>query len=423
VIPTLHLHGVLSPIDYNSSNQFPGFGKKTLEDPSKTTAQAGEFTVHSRQNTTSVSTPQATIFKISDQFSNQSTVDKANESMKALLLTEVKKLQVVDLPEPSCGPEDIVVRVQACGICGSDIHGFDGSSGRRIPPLVMGHEAAGIVTEIGENVRGLAVGDRVTFDSTVSCGSCHYCRKGSINLCENRQVLGVSCNEFRRQGAFAELVTVPQNIAYPIPDSLPFEHAAMIEAVSIAVHATNRTPRSIGGSVVVVGAGMIGLLCIQTLKIAGFSKIIAVDLEDEKLQLAKTLGATHTVNARTEDPVNAVLNWTNQRGADAAMEVVGANKPVSTCFQVVRRGGSVTLVGNLTPSVELPLQTVVTRELSIYGSCASNGEIPQCIELLASGAIQVAPLITATTDLENTPNWFDRLYAGEKGAMKVIVTP
>ena len=343
--------------------------------------------------------------------------------MKALLLTEVKKLQVVEMPDPTCGPGDLLVRVKACGICGSDIHGFDGSSGRRIPPLVMGHEAAGIVQAVGQNVRGFRVGDRVTFDSTVSCGSCHYCRKGSINLCENRQVLGVSCNEFRRQGAFAELVTVPQNIAYPIPDSLPFEHAAMIEAVSIAVHATNRTPRSIGGAVVVVGAGMIGLLCIQTLKIAGFSKIIAVDLEDEKLQLAKTLGATHTVNARTEDPVNAVLNWTNQRGADAAMEVVGANKPVSTCFQVVRRGGSVTLVGNLTPSVELPLQTVVTRELSIYGSCASNGEIPQCIELLASGAIQVAPLITATTDLENTPNWFDRLYAGEKGAMKVIVTP
>ena len=343
--------------------------------------------------------------------------------MKALLLTEVKKLQVVEMPDPTCGPGDLLVRVKACGICGSDIHGFDGSSGRRIPPLVMGHEAAGIVQAVGQDVRGFRVGDRVTFDSTVSCGSCHYCRKGSINLCENRQVLGVSCNEFRRQGAFAELVTVPQNIAYPIPDSLPFEHAAMIEAVSIAVHATNRTPRSIGGSVVVVGAGMIGLLCIQTLKIAGFSKIIAVDLEDEKLQLAKTLGATHTVNARTEDPVNAVLNWTNHRGADAAMEVVGANKPVSTCFQVVRRGGSVTLVGNLTPSVELPLQTVVTRELSIYGSCASNGEIPQCIELLASGALQVAPLITATTDLENTPNWFDRLYAGEKGAMKVIVKP
>jgi L-iditol 2-dehydrogenase len=168
---------------------------------------------------------------------------------------------------------------------------------------------------------------------------------------------------------------------------------------------------------------MIGLLCIQTLKLSGFSKVIAVDLEDEKLELAKKLGATHTVNARTADPVAAILGWTDGRGADAAMEVVGANKPVQTCFQVVRRGGSVTLVGNLTPVVELPLQTIVTRELSVYGSCASNGEIPQCIELLASGAIQVAPLITAMTTLEETASWFDRLYAGEKGAMKVIVRP
>lgn len=343
--------------------------------------------------------------------------------MKALLLSEVKKLEVVDLPEPSIGPEDLLVSVRACGICGSDIHGFDGSSGRRIPPLVMGHEAAGVVAAVGANVTRFRIGDRVTFDSTVSCGSCHFCRAGSINLCENRQVLGVSCNEFRRQGAFAERVTVPQNIAYAIPDNLPFEHAAMIEAVSIAVHATNRTPRALGGSVVVVGSGMIGLLCIQTLKLAGFSKIIAIDLEDEKLALAKQLGATHTINARTSDPVSQVMTWTSGRGADAAMEVVGANKPVQTCFQVVRRGGSVTLVGNLTPTVDLPLQTIVTRELSVYGSCASNGEIPQCIEMLASGAIRVEPLITALASLEEAPSWFDRLYAGEKGAMKVIVRP
>ncbi len=343
--------------------------------------------------------------------------------MKALLLSEVKKLEVVDLPEPSYGPEDLLVSVRACGICGSDVHGFDGSSGRRIPPLVMGHEAAGVVTAVGSEVSRFQVGDRVTFDSTVSCGRCHFCRAGSINLCENRQVLGVSCNEFRRQGAFAQRVTVPQNIAYKIPDNLRFEHAAMIEAVSIAVHATNRTPHSLGGSVVVVGSGMIGLLCIQTLRLAGFAKVIAVDLEDEKLALAKELGATHTINARSDDPVSRVLDWTNGRGADAAMEVVGANKPVQTCFQVVRRGGSVTLVGNLTPTVDLPLQTIVTRELSVFGSCASNGEIPQCIELLSSGAIRVEPLITAVATLEETPRWFDRLYAGEKGAMKVIVQP
>lgn len=343
--------------------------------------------------------------------------------MKALLLQEYKKLIVADLPEPECGPEDLKVQVKACGICGSDVHGFDGSSGRRIPPLVMGHEAAGIVTEVGPQVTQFAIGDRVTFDSTVSCGKCHFCKAGSINLCENRQVLGVSCNEFRRQGAFAQYVTVPQRIAYKIPDNLPFEHAAMIEAVSIAVHATNRTPKHLGGSVVVVGAGMIGLLCIQTLKYAGFSKVIAVDLEEEKLELAKTLGATHSINARNNDVVAKVMELTNGRGADASMEVVGAKPTVNTCFQVVRRGGSVTLVGNLAPTVELPLQTVVTREISVYGSCASNGEIPQCIELLSSGAIKVQPLITATARLDETANWFDRLYAGEKGAMKVIVQP
>ncbi len=343
--------------------------------------------------------------------------------MKALLLREYKQLEVVEMPKPEYGPEELLVSVRACGICGSDIHGFDGSSGRRIPPLVMGHEAAGVVEAVGDFVRSFSVGDRVTFDSTVSCGRCQSCRAGSINLCENRQVLGVSCNEFRRQGAFAQYVCVPQNIVYKIPDSLPFEHAAMIEAVSIAVHATNRTPRSLGGSVVVVGSGMIGLLCIQTLRIAGFGKVIAIDLEEEKLALARKLGATHSINGRAENLIQQVLEWTGGRGADAAVEVVGANAPVQTCFQVVRRGGSVTLVGNLTPKVELPLQTVVTKELSVFGSCASNGEIPQCIELLASGAIQVEPLITATSSLEDAGRWFDRLYAGERGAMKVIVKP
>ena len=343
--------------------------------------------------------------------------------MKALLLQEYKQLAVVEMPQPKYQANELLVQVKACGICGSDIHGYDGSSGRRIPPLVMGHEAAGVVVGVGGEVQGFAVGDRVTFDSTVSCGQCAYCRAGSINLCDNRQVLGVSCNEFRRQGAFAEFVNVPQHIAYKIPDSLSFEHAAMIEAVSIAVHATNRTPKHLGGSVVVVGAGMIGLLCVQTLKLAGFAKVIAIDLEDEKLELAKKLGATHTINARTEDAVAKVLEITGGRGADASMEVVGAKAPVNTCFQVVRRGGSVTLVGNLSPVVELPLQIVVTRELSVYGSCASNGEIPQCIELLTTGAIQVQPLITATASLEEAAEWFGRLYQGEKGAMKVIVTP
>ena len=153
--------------------------------------------------------------------------------MKALVLKEYKHMELSDVPEPQVGAEDVLVRVHACGICGSDIHGYDGSTGRRIPPLVMGHEAAGVIEKVGAAVSGFAVGDRVTFDSTISCGRCHFCRRGEINLCDNRRVLGVSCGDYRQNGAFAELVSVPQNIVYKLPDELSFESAALIEAVSI----------------------------------------------------------------------------------------------------------------------------------------------------------------------------------------------
>lgn len=343
--------------------------------------------------------------------------------MKAMLLTEYQKLEIVDLPKPEISANDLLVQVKACGICGSDIHGWDGSTGRRKPPLVMGHEAAGIVTAVGANVRGFAEGDRVTFDSTVSCGECFYCRKGSINLCENRQVLGVSCDEFRRNGAFAEYVVVPSRIAYQLPDNLPFEHAALIEAVSIAVHAANRTPVTLGDTAVVVGSGMIGLLVVQTIRLSGCSRVIAVDLEDNKLELAKQFGADVGLNPKKCDVIQEVMKLTGGRGADAAIEVVGASATVNTAIDVTRRGGSICLVGNLSPKVEMPLQKLVTRELSVYGSCASNGEIPQCIDLLSRGAIQVQPLITALAKLDDGPAWFKRLYEGEPGAMKVVLQP
>ncbi|MFG0294434.1 MAG: galactitol-1-phosphate 5-dehydrogenase [Maioricimonas sp. JB045] len=343
--------------------------------------------------------------------------------MKALLLTEYKHLEVTDFAEPDVSPNDVLVQVRACGICGSDIHGYDGSSGRRIPPLVMGHEAAGVVTAVGENVTGFQPGDHVTFDSTVSCGECFFCRRGDINLCDNRMVLGVSCGEYRRHGAFAEYVSVPQHICYRLPESLPFEHAAMIEAVSVAVHAANRKPVSLGDTAVVVGSGMIGLLVIQAIRLAGCSQVIAVDLYPARLEKAKTLGADVGLKADEVNVPEEVRKLTGGRGADVVLEVVGATPTIQTAIESCRKGGSVTLVGNLAPKVEMPLQSIVTRELSVYGSCASSGEYPACIELLEKGAIQVEPLITAKASLEEGPEWFARLYDGEAGAMKVIIDP
>jgi L-iditol 2-dehydrogenase len=343
--------------------------------------------------------------------------------MKALLLTEYKSLTLTEMAEPEIGLDEILIRVRACGICGSDIHGYDGSTGRRVPPLVMGHEAAGIVEAVGAAVEGFAVGDRVTFDSTVYCGQCFFCRRGDVNLCDRRQVLGVSTGEYRRHGAFAEFVAVPARICYKLPENLAFEHAAMIEAVSVAVHAVNLTPVALGDTAVVVGAGMIGLLVVQALKKAGCGRIIAVDLEDHKLQLAQRLGATDGLNPAQTDVAAQVAEWTGGRGADLAVEVVGATAPIKTAVASVRKGGTVTLVGNLAPQVELPLQSVVTRQIRLQGSCASAGEYPACIDLLARGDIQVEPIISAKAPLAEGADWFRRLYNREGSWMKVILQP
>ncbi|MEQ8847986.1 galactitol-1-phosphate 5-dehydrogenase [Botrimarina sp.] len=346
--------------------------------------------------------------------------------MKALLLTAERTLELTDVPAPECGPEDVLVRVRACGVCGSDVHGYDGSSGRRRPPLVMGHEAAGVVEWVGERVgeraSGIVIGDRVTFDSTVWCGRCGPCRAGRVNLCDERRVLGVSCEEYRRHGAFAELVAVPERIVYRLPDRLSFEHAAMVEAVSVAVHAVGRTPIRLGDTVVVIGAGMIGLLILQAARLAGAGRVVVVDLAHDRLELARRLGADEVVQPG-EDGAAAILEAVGPQGADVVFEAVGVAPTVSAVIHAARKGGSVTLVGNVTATVDLPLQAVVTRELTLIGSCASAGEYPACLELLAAGKINVEPLISATPPLAEGAEWFDRLYRGEAGLLKVILRP
>lgn len=343
--------------------------------------------------------------------------------MKALVLEDYKKLQVRSVPDPEIAPDEALIRVHACGICGSDVHGFDGSSGRRIPPVVMGHEASGVIARVGAEVQDFAVGDRVTFDSMISCGRCFFCRRGQANLCDDRRVLGVSCDEYRRDGAFAEYVNVPARIIYPVPDAVSFEQAAMVEPVSVAVHAVNLTEVRLADVAVVVGAGMIGLLTVQALRAAGCGRIISVDLEDDRLALAGKLGADETLNSGSTDVPTAVREMTEGRGADVVLEAVGATPTVRMSVDSVRKGGTVTLIGNIARDVELPLQSVVTREVRLQGSCASSNDYPSCLELMSRGAIRVDPMISATVPLEQGAEMFDRLYGREANLTKVILNP
>jgi len=343
--------------------------------------------------------------------------------MKALVLSEYNQLEVKDLPNPIPGPDEILIQVSACGICGSDVHGFDGSTGRRIPPIVMGHEAAGIVAGVGSDVDTFKPGDRVTFDSTVYCGQCEYCLKGAVNLCNQRQVIGVSCTEFRREGAFAEFLTVPARIAYRLPDSFSFAEAAMLEAVSVALHGVAVSQMKAGDTVLVIGAGMIGLLLLQAARVAGCSRVFISDVDATRLALAAQLGADRTILASGTPLIEEILRQTGREGVDVVLEAVGREETIVSAIDCARKGGTVTLIGNISPQIMLPLQKVVSRQIRLQGSCASAGEYPQAIELIASGKIKVDSLITAIAPLSDGRSWFERLHAREPNLMKIVLDP
>ena len=327
------------------------------------------------------------------------------------------------MPIPEFKSNEVLVRVKACGICGSDVHGMDGSSGRRIPPLIMGHEAAGIIEEIGEEVSKFDVGDRVTFDSTVYMLDDWYTLQGRYNLSDNRKVLGVSPAEYRRHGAFAEYVAVPEHIMYKLPDKVSFEQAAMVEPVAVAMHAINLTPLKMRDTVLVVGTGMIGLFLVQLLKASNAGKVIAVDLDDQKLDMAQKFGADLTINAKDTRILEKILDETFGRGVDVAFEAVGIDATINNAIENVRKGGIVTVVGNLSASVDFPLQSVVTREIRIQGSCAIVGEYPQVLDMMEKGLVDVDSLLSATAPLKEGADWFKRLYDKEPGLNKVILQP
>ena len=343
--------------------------------------------------------------------------------MQALLLSEYYSLEVRDLPKPVPGADELLIQVAACGICGSDVHGYDGSSGRRIPPIVMGHEAAGTVTAVGAQVTGFAAGDRVTFDSTIFCGKCAFCRQGDVNLCNDRQVIGVSCGEYRRYGAFAEFVTVPERVAYKLPDELGFAEAAMLEAVSVALHGVAVSEFKGGETVLVIGAGMIGLLLLQAARVAGAAKVFVSDVDATRLKLAKDLGSDATLLATGAELIAEMLRETEGRGVDIVLEAVGREETIATGIDCVRKGGTVTLVGNISPQIALPLQKVVSRQIRLQGSCASAGEYPQAMQFIANGKIKVSSLITAVAPLADGPEWFERLHAREPNLMKIVLDP
>jgi threonine dehydrogenase-like Zn-dependent dehydrogenase len=343
--------------------------------------------------------------------------------MKALVHTAPYKFEFTDVPMPQVGNDEVLVKIKAVGICGSDVHGSTGKTGRRVPPIIMGHEASGIVEALGKHARGLAVGDRITFDSTVYCNQCPVCRQGRMNLCQDRKELGISIPGFRWDGCMAECVVVPWWLAYKLPETVSFEEAALVEPASVGMHAARITPIDVNDLVAVIGAGPIGLFAIQATKVRGAGKVIALDLREERLALARQLGADMTLDPSKCDITAELMKMFGRTHVDVVFEAVGIPATIEMAWKLVKRGGNVTLIGTVTPQVPLPVQDVINAELTIRGSFSRAGEYRACLDLIAQGRIQVRPLISRAMPLSEGQLAFDTLHRGDPPLVKVILHP
>ncbi|MDD2232182.1 MAG: galactitol-1-phosphate 5-dehydrogenase [Sphaerochaetaceae bacterium] len=335
--------------------------------------------------------------------------------MKALVMREYKKLSFEEIPKPEIvSTDEVLIKVKAAAICGSDVHGFDGSTGRRKPPVVMGHEGSGVIEAVGKDVKGFVPGDRVTFDSTIYCGKCPECKTGNVNLCRNRKVLGVSCDEYNCQGIFAEYVVVPERILYHIADATSFEEAALTEPSGVAAHAVRLTPIELNDNIAVIGCGIIGQLIIKILRPSCSGRIIAMDIDPEKQKAALQAGSDLAMDSKQFD--HSII-------IDRVFEAVGIEATANAAVSIVRNGGSVTQVGNLSQKISFPLQAVVTRQIKIIGSCAICGEYPIVLDMMAHGKLDVKPLISRVVPLSEGQIWFDKLYNRTENLLKVVMIP
>jgi L-iditol 2-dehydrogenase len=340
--------------------------------------------------------------------------------MKALMYRGPWKMPVEELEEPAPTAGKVVVDVQAVGICGSDVHGFTGNSGRRTPGIVMGHEFAGTISELGRDVEGYAVGDGVVVMPlfSVAAGGDPY----PINLSPHRRLTGMN-----EHGAYAQRVAVREAQLFRKPAGLSWQRAALCEPMAVTLHAARITPINPMQKVAVIGAGPIGLLTMLAARLKGAGTVIVVDRSEHRLELAEELGADAVINVGPEeapgDTAAAIREMTGG-GVDVAFEAVGITATVQQSVDATRNGGNITWIGNNARTVEVDMQSIVTREMSVRGSYGfDETDFAAAIEVLASGRLNVDPLVERVAPLEDGPDIFRSLAAGACEQVKIILKP
>ncbi len=338
--------------------------------------------------------------------------------MQALVYEGAWQMPLREVPIPEPTAEEVNVKVERVGVCGSDVHGYKGTTGRRKPPIIMGHEFSGTIAAVGKEVREFQVGDRVVVAPLLTCGSCDNCRAGFPNQCQNRSGLGVNLN-----GAYAEYVLVPQKMLFRLPAEMSWEQGALVEPLAVSMHAVNLTPIRLLDPVVILGAGTIGLLTILAAKMKGAGKIIVTDVSEHRLEFARRLGADVIINPSQEDAVEVVKAHTGGKGAPIVIEAVGITATTKQSLLMVRNGGTVVWIGNSDPEVTINMQQIVTRELTVQGAYGFNDEFALSIEAIRSGRIDPTRLIEHRATLAEGTQIIDDLARGKADWIKVMLKP
>ncbi|PAV78652.1 hypothetical protein WR25_22209 [Diploscapter pachys] len=325
-------------------------------------------------------------------------------------------------PIPKAGPNQLLIRVKTVGICGSDVHYcLHGAIGNFIvkEPMVLGHESAGIVEAVGENVRGFSVGDRVAMEPGIPCRGCQHCKIGSYNLCPDMRFFATPPVD----GSLARYVTHDADFCFKLPENVSLEEGALCEPLSVAIHACRRAHIQIGQNVLITGAGPIGLLCLLTAKAMGVSSVVVTDLDDGRLALAKKAGADHIVNVRGKSQDDLRREVTSAFGGlmpDAAMECTGAQPCVETAITLTKSGGIVVLIGLGASRIEIPIIEASTREVDIRGIFRYANCYPTALQMIASGKLNLLrDLTTADYQLEDAVKAFER--AQKADVIKVFI--
>ncbi|RCW41102.1 L-iditol 2-dehydrogenase [Paenibacillus prosopidis] len=351
------------------------------------------------------------------------SINQLPQTMKAAVMHNTREIQIEEYPVPQIGPDEVLIKVMAVGICGSDLHYYShGRIGKYVvdKPFILGHECSGDIAAIGSNVQRFQVGDRVAVEPGVTCGRCDACKEGRYNLCPDVEFLATPPFD----GAFVQYIKIREDFVFSIPDHLTYEEAALVEPFSVGIHAAARTGLQPGSTIAIMGMGPVGLMAVAAAKAYGAATIIVTDLEPLRLEAAKQMGASHVINIREQDPLEEIKTITNGKGVDVAWETAGNPNALQSALGSLRRGGKLAIVG-LPAQDEIPLNVpfIADNEVDIYGIFRYANTYPKGINFLSSGIVDANKLITDKFTLEQTQEAMERALNQKSECLKIIVYP